>query len=78
MTFSALAAHEENGKILVDDSVDEETLDVIGDYFDHEAATMTERLLAVLEPVIIIVLAAVTVMLLLAVYLPMFSMYGSM
>ena len=46
----------------------EETLDVIGDYFDHEAATMTERLLAVLEPVIIIVLA---------VYLPMFSMYGS-
>ena len=56
----------------------EETLDVIGDYFDHEAATMTERLLAVLEPVIIIVLAAVTVILLLAVYLPMFSMYGSM
>ena len=38
---------------------------------------MTERLLAVLEPVIIIVLAAVTVTLLLAVYLPMFSMYGS-
>lgn len=55
----------------------EETLDVIGDYFDHEAATMTERLLAVLEPVIIIVLAVVTVVLLLAVYLPMFSMYGS-
>ena len=55
----------------------EETLDVIGDYFDHEAATMTERLLAVLEPVIIIVLAVITVMLLLAVYLPMFSMYGS-
>ena len=51
---------------------------MIGDYFDHEAATMTERLLAVLEPVIIIVLAAVTVILLLAVYLPMFSMYGSM
>ena len=38
---------------------------------------MTERLLAVLEPVIIIVLAVITVMLLLAVYLPMFSMYGS-
>lgn len=56
----------------------EETLDVIGDYFDHEAATMTERLLAVLEPVIIIVLAVITVMLLLAVYLPMFTMYGGM
>ena len=34
MTFSALAAHEENGKILVDDSVDEETLDVIEDWLD--------------------------------------------
>ena len=38
---------------------------------------MTERLLAVMEPVIIIVLAVITVMLLLAVYLPMFTMYGS-
>ena len=34
MTFSALAAHEENGKILVDDSVDEEALDVIEDWLD--------------------------------------------
>lgn len=56
----------------------EETLDVIGSYFDNEAATMTERLLSLLEPVITIILAVVVVILLLAVYLPMFSMYGSM
>ncbi len=56
----------------------EETLDVIGSYFDNEAATMTERLLSLLEPVITIILAVVVVVLLLAVYLPMFSMYGSM
>ncbi len=56
----------------------EETLDVIGSYFDNEAATMTERLLSLLEPIITIILAVVVVILLLAVYLPMFSMYGSM
>lgn len=56
----------------------EETLDVIGSYFDNEAATMTERMLSLLEPVITIILAVVVVILLLAVYLPMFSMYGSM
>ena len=56
----------------------EETLDVIGSYFDNEAATMTERLLSLLEPVITIILAVVVVILLLAVYLPMFSLYGSM
>lgn len=56
----------------------EETLDVIGSYFDNEAAMMTERLLSLLEPVITIILAVVVVVLLLAVYLPMFSLYGSM
>lgn len=56
----------------------EETLDVIGSYFDNEAATMTERLLSLLEPIITIILAVVVVVLLLAVYLPMFSLYGSM
>lgn len=34
MTFCALAAHEEKGKILADDSVDEEALDVIEDWLD--------------------------------------------
>lgn len=34
MAFSVLASHEENGKILVSDSVDEETLDVIEDWLD--------------------------------------------
>ena len=39
---------------------------------------MTERLLSLLEPIITIILAVVVVVLLLAVYLPMFSLYGSM
>ena len=56
----------------------EQTLDVIGGYFDNEVETTTARLLSLLEPIITIVLAVVVVVLLLAVYLPMFSMYGSM
>ena len=55
----------------------EETLTVIGDYFDNEVSVFTQRLLYMLEPAITIVLAVVTVILLLAVYLPMFTMYGS-
>lgn len=55
----------------------EETLTVIGDYFDNEVAIKTDRLLSLLEPVLTIVLAVVTVVLLLAVYLPLMSMYAS-
>lgn len=56
----------------------EQTLDVIGAYYDNETQLLTNRLLSLLEPVITIVLAVVVVILLLAVYLPMFSMYGMM
>ena len=56
----------------------EETLTVIGDYYDNEASIATGRLLSVMEPMITIVLAVIVVVLLLSVYLPMFTMYGSM
>ena len=55
----------------------EQTLNVIAEYFDNEVSVKTQRLLALLEPAITIALAVITVILLLAVYLPMFSMYGS-
>ncbi len=56
----------------------EQTLTVISDYFNNEVSITTERLLSILEPVITIALAVITVVLLLAVYLPMFTMYSSM
>lgn len=56
----------------------EQTLTVIGDYFDNEVSVTTQRLLSLLEPAITIALAVITVVLLLAVYLPMFTMYGSL
>ena len=55
----------------------EQTLNVIAEYFDNEVSVKTQRLLSLLEPAITIALAVITVILLLAVYLPMFSMYGS-
>ena len=55
----------------------EQTLTVVGDYFDNEVEVATGRLLSLLEPAITAGLAIVTVILLLSVYLPMFSMYSN-
>ncbi len=55
----------------------EETLTVVGSYFDNEVSITTDRLLSLLEPCITIGLAVITVILLLAVYLPLFAMYAS-
>ena len=55
-----------------------ETLDVVGEYFNSEVELLTNRLLAIMEPAVTIGLAIIVVVLLLAVYLPMFSIYGSM
>lgn len=52
-----------------------ETLDAVGVYFVNETEIITNRLLALMEPIITIILALITLLLLLAVYLPMFSMY---
>ena len=56
----------------------EETLEVVADYFSNELDVSSQRLLSLLEPLITIGLAALAVILLLGVYMPMFSMYGAM
>ena len=55
-----------------------DTLDAVGAYFVNETEIITNRLLGLLEPIITIGLAVITMLLLLSVYLPMFSMYGAM
>lgn len=55
----------------------EATLEVMAEYYDNEVDTLTARALGMLEPIIICVLAVFVVIILLAVYLPMFSMYGA-
>ena len=55
----------------------EKVLTAISIYYDKEAEITTTKAIKVLEPSIIIVLAFFVVFILLAVYLPMFSLYGN-
>ena len=55
----------------------EATLQVLAEYYDNEVDLRVKRALALLEPAIIVVLAIFVVFILMAVYLPMFSMYAA-
>lgn len=54
----------------------EHTLDVVGEYYNNETELTSQKALNLLEPIVIVLLAVIVVMILLAVYLPMFSLYG--
>ncbi len=56
----------------------EETLTVVSEYYTQEVDVAVKRALDILNPMITIALAGIVVFILLSVYLPMFSMYGSM
>jgi len=56
----------------------ESTLQVISEFYDNEVETASANAIAILEPALILVLAVIVLFVLLSVYLPMFSMYGSM
>ena len=56
----------------------ESTLKVLAEYYDNETEVRTKQALSILEPAIIVVMAGFVVLILFAVYLPMFSMYSSM
>ena len=55
----------------------ESTLKVLEDYYDNEVDVRVKRALSLLEPAIIVALSIFVVFILMAVYLPMFSMYGA-
>lgn len=55
----------------------ESTLKVLAEYYDNEVDVRTKQALSLLEPAIIVVLAIFVVFILMAVYLPMFSMYSA-
>lgn len=56
----------------------EETLTVVAEYYNKEVDVAVKRALGIMEPVITLFLAGIVVFILLAVYLPIFSLYGSM
>lgn len=54
-----------------------ETLELAAEHYRTEVDTAVKRALSILEPCIILILAMLVVFILLAVYLPIFSMYGA-
>lgn len=52
------------------------TLSVLSEYYDNEVETATARSLSIMEPVLIVILAVIVCLILLAVYLPVFNIYG--
>lgn len=55
-----------------------DTLQVMAHYYENELGIRTERALRLLEPTLILILAIAVALLLISVYLPMFSMYGAL
>ena len=70
MVYHMIGIGEETGNI-------EDMLDKIADYYDEEVQMATEALLAAIEPLIIIVMALIVVPIILAVMMPMFSLYNA-
>ena len=56
----------------------EETLTTIGAYYDSEVEQATAKALGMLEPIITIVMGIVIGFIVIALYMPMFTMYNSM
>ncbi len=55
----------------------ENTMNIVGKYYDNEVEVVTTRATKLLEPTIICILAVFVVIILLAVYAPMFTMYDN-
>ena len=56
----------------------ESTLDTIGSYYDNEADNATQKAISKLEPTIMVLMAGFAGFIVIAIYLPMFQMYGLM
>ncbi len=65
------AVGEESGSL-------EETMDTIGTYYDQEAVAASDKALAMLEPMLTVIMGGMVAFILIAIYIPMFSMYNGM
>lgn len=70
MVYHMIEIGEETGNM-------EDMLDKVAAYYDEEVEAATEALLAAMEPLIIIVMALVVVPIVLAIMMPMYSLYNS-
>ena len=71
MLVEMASVGEESGSL-------EETLDTISTYYDSEVTVATERALSMIQPAITVAMGAIIGVLVIALYLPMFSMYNGM
>jgi type IV pilus assembly protein PilC len=53
-----------------------EVLEQISDYYDEEVEISTAALVAVIEPLLIIILAGIVGVIVVSLYLPIFRMYS--
>lgn len=65
------AIGEETGEL-------DSTLSVIGEFYDNEASTATAKVIARMEPTILVCLAIFAGFIVISIYLPMFTMYNLM
>lgn len=56
----------------------EQTLNTIGTYYDGEVDDVSQKAVAMLEPIITVVMGGVIGMIVIAIYLPMFTVYNGM
>lgn len=71
MVSNMLAIGEETGNI-------EDMLDKVAEYYEEETELATQGLTAAMEPLIIVVMGVIVGTLVLAMYMPMISMYGGL
>jgi len=67
---STISVGEESGRL-------ETMLDSVADQFDYEAEMATQRLVSLMEPAMIVIMAVVVVTVIVSVLLPIFQMYQS-
>ncbi len=67
---STISVGEESGKL-------ETMLDSVADQFDYESEIATQRLVSLMEPAMIIIMALVVLAVIVSVLLPIFQMYSS-
>lgn len=56
----------------------EETLETMGEFYDNETQRVTDRALSFMEPTLLVLMALFAGFIVIALYLPLFSMYASM
>ena len=56
----------------------EETLETMGAFYDDETQRVTNKAISIMEPALLVLMALLAGFIVIALYLPMFSLYAAM